>query len=146
MKLSDIEIEWVNDSVIKPENLGGEALKIPRLHSKYYGFLLNEKRLMHGLCYKKDELTLTLENYFAKTLTVEELVEFKLPPYSDKRVLKPDYPKYIQMFPTMVELNLKIATQSDKIEFLKDILKNIHGRSFIIKDAIEFQKFESGSY
>jgi len=146
MKLVDIEAEWVKDTNIDEKNLGAEALKIPKLHSKYYSILLNEKRIMHGFIYKKDELTLTLENYFSKTLTLEELKEFDLPPYTDKRILKPDFPKYIQMFPSMVELNLKIATQSDKIEFLKDILKTIHGRSFIIKDTIEFQKFINGSY
>ena len=29
---------------------------------------------------------------------------------------------------------------------IEDILKTIHGRSFIIKDAVEFAKFQAGSY
>lgn len=146
MKIDDIEKEWAKDAEIKDTDLGGEALKIPRLHSKWYGILLNEQRIMHGFIVKKDELSLLLESYFAKTLTLEELKENNLPVYGDKKVLRPDIPKHVATYPDIVQLNLKMALQSDKIAFLKDILKCIHGRSFLIKDAIEFAKFQAGSY
>lgn len=146
MKIEEIEAEWAKDAVIKSTDLGSEALNIPRLHSKWYGILLNEKRIFHGLTVRKDELTILLEGYFGKTLTLEELKEAGLPDYSDKKILKPDIPKHIATHSEMIKLNLKIAVQSDKIEFLKDIIKTIHGRSFLIKDAIEFQKFQAGSY
>jgi len=146
MKIEDIESEWVKDAKISETDLGGEALKIPRLHSKWYSMLLNEKKILYSITIRKEELAIILEAYFAKTLTMEELKEYELPPSSDKKILRQDIPKHIANYPAMVTLNLKIALQSDKIEFMKDILKQIHGRSFIIKDAIAWAQFSNGSY
>lgn len=146
MKIEDIEKMWMEDAEINASDLSTEALKIPKLHSKWYSVLLNEKRIFHSLLIRKDELIILLESYFLKTLTTEELRANDLPDYSDKKILRTDVQKHIDVYPSMVQLNLKIAMQSDKIDFIKDILKTIHGRSFIIKDAIEFQKFANGSY
>lgn len=144
MKLEEIEKIWMDDASIDETNLGSAALDIPRLHSKWYKILMEEKRILYALSMKKDELELILEGYYAKTLTQEEMKEFGLPDYLDKKILKPDIPKHIQTNPEMVKVNLKIATQSDKIEFVKDVLKQIHGRSFIIKDAIQWAIFQAG--
>jgi hypothetical protein len=146
MKIEDIESEWSKDAKISETNLGGEALKIPRLHSKWYSMMLNEKKILYSISIRKEELAIILEAYFAKTLTMEELKQHDLPPSSDKKILRQDIPKHIANYPAMVTLNLKIALQSDKIEFMKDILKHIHGRSFIIKDAIAWAQFSNGSY
>ena len=36
MNLDEIQEMWQRDSVIDPDNLHDESLKIPQLHSKYY--------------------------------------------------------------------------------------------------------------
>ena len=36
MNLEKIQEMWQRDSVIDPDNLHDESLKIPQLHSKYY--------------------------------------------------------------------------------------------------------------
>ena len=36
MDLDKIQLMWENDSVIDPDNLHDESLKIPQLHCKYY--------------------------------------------------------------------------------------------------------------
>ena len=36
MNLDEIQEMWKRDSVIDPDNLHDESLKIPQLHSKYY--------------------------------------------------------------------------------------------------------------
>ena len=144
MKLEEIEKLWMVDANIDDSDLGREALNIPQLHAKWYAMLMEEKRIMYAFSIKKDELELILEGYYGKTLTMSELKELGLPDYPDKKILRPDIPKHIQTNPEMVKLNLKIAMQSDKIDFIKDILKQIHGRSFIIKDAIQWVIFQAG--
>ena len=52
MLLEDIEKEWAIDSVISNLKLDNESLKIPKLHSKYYSYLINEK-LVHVKIKKK---------------------------------------------------------------------------------------------
>jgi hypothetical protein len=36
MNLDEIQEMWQRDSVIDPDNLHDESLKIPQLHAKYY--------------------------------------------------------------------------------------------------------------
>lgn len=145
MKLEEIEKIWLDDSVIDETDLGRAALDIPKLHAKWYAILMREKQLLYGLSIKKDELELLLEAYYGKTLTQEELDQFDLPEYSDKKILRPDIPKHIASNEKMIKINLQIASQTDKIEFVKDVLKQIHGRSFIIKDAIQWVLFQAGA-
>lgn len=144
MKLQEIEKLWMADANIDATDLGAAALNVPKLHSKWYGILMAERQIQHALNVKRDELELLLEAYFSKSLTVDELKKSGLPDYSDKKVLRPDIPKHIRVFPEMVEMNLKIALQSDKVDFVKDILKQIHGMSFVLKDAINWAIFQAG--
>ena len=37
MNLESVQSMWEKDSVIDPDNLHDESLKIPQLHAKYYG-------------------------------------------------------------------------------------------------------------
>lgn len=144
MKLNEIEIAWQQDSTINQTDLGGEALKIPKLHAKYHAILNNEKLVLMKYKHDLDKLQLLLEEYFSKTLTTKELADYGLPPYTEKRILKTDIQKYIDTWPDIVAQKLKIGTQHEKIEYLKDILKMIHGRSFQLRDAIEWFKFTNG--
>jgi hypothetical protein len=146
VKIEEIEKMWMEDAEISPTDLGTESLKIPKLHSKWYSCLLNEKRIFHSQLIRKDELAMLLESYFLKTLTSEELKSNNLPEYSDKKILRTDIQKHIDCYPDMIQLNLKIAMQGDKIDFIKDILKTIHARSFVIREAVEFAKMQAGSY
>lgn len=101
---------------------------------------------MYKLQIKLDQLVLNLESYFLKTMTEEERVAAGLPEFSDKKILKVDAYKHIDAYPDVIQTKLKIALQSDKIDFVKDILKCIHNRNFMIKSAIDVKKFEAGSY
>ena len=144
MKLEDIEKDWAEDCIVNQEDLGKAAMEIPKLHSKYYGYLLNEKRLLYILQEKKEELAIVLENYFLKTMTTEERLAAGLPDFLDKKILKSDVDRHIDRWPEIIQLNLKIAIQQDKIDFLKDINKMIHNRSFVVKDAISWILFTNG--
>ena len=44
----------------------------------------------------------------------------------------------------VIEKRLKIAEQNDKVEFVKSILQSISQRTYAIKNAIEYLRFESG--
>ena len=143
MKIEDLEKLWAEDSKINEKDLAAEALRIPVLHQKWYGIFMNEKLLLMKIKNEADQLELILDGFFQKTLTAEELKDNRLE-YSEKKVLKPDIPRAINVHPRMVEIKLKLGLQSEKCEFVRDILKMIHGRSFIIKDAIQWKIFQAG--
>ena len=144
MKLEDIEKEWSVDSIINNEDLSRASLDIPKLHSKYYNILLAEKKMLYVLSEKKAILEDQLEGWFLKTMTAEERIEAGLPDFPNKKYLKSDVDRHIARYPDIVQLNLKIGIQLDKIDFVKDIIKSIHNRSFVIKDAISWILFTNG--
>lgn len=144
MKLEDIEKLWASDAILNREDLAAEALGIPKLHSKYYKIMLEEKRSLYILAEQRDRLNHNLEAYFLKTMTNEEREEAGLPDFTDKRILRNEVDKHIDRWPEMIQLKIKIGIQQDKIDFCKDILKQVHNRSFIIKDAINFMMFTRG--
>lgn len=144
MKLSEIEKEWVDDAEINKSDLASESLRIPKLHAKYYHIFLNEKKTLYALAEKKDKLEFVLESYFNKTMTTQERLDAGLPDFPDKRIMKSEVQKHIDNWDDMVELKIKMGLQRDKIDFLQDIIKQIHNRSFIIKDAIAWITFTHG--
>ena len=48
MKIEEITSQWKDDSVIDKTELGDEAIKIPKLHHKYYQILISEKLLLRS--------------------------------------------------------------------------------------------------
>lgn len=144
MKLEDIEKEWSIDAEINSFKLGDESLKIPKLHSKYYAILTKEKLLLMKFIKDLDQMEYILEQYYAKTLTIEEMEMYKLDDVIDKKYMKADIPKAICNTPDIITQKIKIGTQNVKIDFLESILKMVMNRNFAIRDAIEWRKFEAG--
>lgn len=145
MLLEDIEKEWAADTIIDNLKLDRESLKIPKLHSKYYDILIKEKLVMLNLKKKLADREYILEQYYRKTLTVDEMNEHGLSLIQDKKVLTSEIPRVIDNQPEIQNYKTKIGIQNVKIEFLDSILKSIHGRNWIIRDAIEWRKFENGN-
>jgi len=145
MLLEEIEKEWAEDVNINPLKLDAESLRIPKLHSKYYKMLVHEKMVLIKLKNKLEEKEYILEQFYNKTLTVEELNQHNLPLIQDKKILRQDIPSVISNRPDVIELKTKLGVQHIKIEFLESILKSIQGRNWNIRDAIEWRKFENGN-
>lgn len=145
MILEDIETNWSQDVEINPLKLDRESLNIPKLHAKYYKILVNEKLVLLKLKNKLEEREYILEQFYNKTLTVEELNKHNLPLIQDKKVLKSEIAYTISNQPEIVDTKTKIGIQNIKIEFLDSILKSIHNRNWSIRDAIEWRKFENGN-
>lgn len=143
MTLEEIEAMWLEDVNIDSFKLGDESLKIPKLHAKYYQLYVREKLALSKMKEQQKSLELILEQFFAKTLTDQELDEYGLE-YGDKKILKPDIPKYVDAHKDMVTMKLKIAMANEKVEFLKSIINMVQNRSFQIKDAIQWKIFEAG--
>lgn len=145
MTLEEIEKEWAIDTVINPLKLADESMKIPKLHSKYSSYLNVSKITAIKLKSMLEEKEYILEQYYKKTLTIDELNEYKLPLTQDKKVAVPEIPKVIANTKEIVDLKNRIGAQNVKIEFLESIIKSIHNRNWVIKDAIAWRQFENGA-
>jgi len=141
MTLDEIQKLWEEDSKIDPDNLHLESIKIPQLHSKYYKIynnivLLKKKAAEDYNKAKKDRY----EYYSGKAssdIYAEEPFPFKV---RDKESMA----RYIDSDEKLSTIRLKNQYYDSMLNYLEDIIKSIHNRSFQIKNAIEWQKFQAG--
>lgn len=144
MKFEDIFDEWKTDSEIDKTDLGNESLKIPRLHHKYYMMLVSEKASLKKLDAQMKQLRLSKYEFYSQGHTEEtKKLGWELPPRGI--ILKADIPMYIESDKDIIDLSLKIGMQGEKVEFLESIIKSLHNRNFLIKNAIDFVKFTMGA-
>lgn len=144
MKFEDIFEEWKKDSEIDKTDLGNESLKIPRLHHKYYMMLVSEKASLKKLDAQMKQLRLSKYEFYSQGHTEEtKKLGWELPPRGI--ILKADIPMYIESDKDIIDLSLKIGMQGEKVEFLESIIKSLHNRNFLIKNAIDFVKFTMGA-
>ena len=139
--LDKLQEMWEKDSQIDPDNLHDESLKIPRLHSKYYTIyntitLLREKA-------RKNYNTVKLErhNYYTGKAPAEVYVEEPFPyKVRDKEALQ----RYMEADEKLNTISMKIRYHDTTLKFLEEIIKTVANRTFQIKNAIEWQKFQAG--
>lgn len=144
MKIEEIFTQWEKDSKIDKTELGDEALSIPKLHHKYFQILVSEKLLLRA--HESEMKKLKLDKYEFLTQGPNEETKnkgWKLPPKG--MILKAELPMYIDADPDIIKQSLKIGLQQEKIELLESIIKTIINRGFLIKSAIDWQKFTMGA-
>ena len=144
MKLETIQAEWETDSVINQLQLADESNKIPRLHSKYWKILILERAKLKTLeaelkCLTNDKFCFFLNGHDEDT----RARGWELPARG-KIVVKDEAKMLVDTDKEVVDLTLKVSIQREKCLFVEDIIKNVHNRSFIIRNTIEFIKFQAG--
>jgi hypothetical protein len=51
---------------------------------------------------------------------------------------------YLESDKQIIEKNMKIVMQKEKLAFLEEVIKNLNQRNFQIKNAIDWRKFTQG--
>jgi len=144
MKFEDIQALWDQDSKINPVDLATESLRIPELHNKYYKIYTQERLLLNKLELELKVVYKEKYEYYMGIMDEEDLKTNGWEPFSLK-VLKADLPIYLESDLDMVNATKKIVLQKEKINFLESIIKNLNNRGFLIKNAIDWNKFTNGS-
>ena len=141
MNLEQIQEMWEKDSQIDPDNLHDESLKIPQLHAKYYTVyntitLLREKaRETHS------RVKLERYNYYTGKAPAEVYEEEPFPyKVRDKDALQ----RHLEADEKLTKLDIKIKYYDVMLKFLEDVIKTISNRTYQIKNAIEFMRFQAG--
>ena len=79
MNLEQIQEMWQKDSVIDPDNLHDESLKIPQLHSKYYTIYNTITLLREKARESYNRIRLERHNYYTGKAPAEKYVEEPFP-------------------------------------------------------------------
>ena len=141
MDLEKIQEMWEKDSTIDPDNLHDESLKIPQLHAKYYTVyntitLLREKA-------RTNYNTIRLERYNYYTGKADPEVYEKDPfPYKvrDKDAIQ----RHMEADEKLTKIDLKIRYYDATLKFLEEVIRTIANRTYQIKNAIEWHRFQAG--
>ena len=139
--LETLQEMWEKDSKIDPDNLHTESLNIPALHAKYFDlyntiFLMRKKAEQQRKNIRHERY-----EYFSGKSDPEVYVEN---PFPKKIRDKDTMTKYLDADEKLSTSNLKIDYYDTMLTYIESILKVIQNRTYQIKNAIEFMRFQSG--
>ena len=141
MDLDKIQAMWEKDSKIDPDNLHDESLKIPQLHSKYYTLYNTITLLRERAREQYNKVRLERYNYYTGKATAEVYAE---EPFPYKVREKDAIQRHLEADDKMNKVDMKIKYYDIMLKFLEEIIRNISGRTYQIKNAIEWNKFQAG--
>jgi len=139
--LEKLQEMWERDAVIDPDNLHNESLKISELHSKYYTIYNTITLLREKARGSYNSVKLERYNYYTGKAPAEVYVQ---EPFPYKVREKDAIQRYLDADEKLNNIDLKIKYYDTQLKFLEEIIRNISQRTFQIKNAIEWQKFQAG--
>ena len=141
MNLDEIQEMWQRDSVIDPDNLHDESLKIPQLHAKYYTLYNTITLLREKARESYNKVRLERYQYYSGKASPEVYVEEPFPlKIREKDVLQ----RYLDADERLIKIDLKVRYYDTMLKFLEEIIKTVSNRTFQIKNAIEWHRFQAG--
>jgi len=143
MTLDELFDLWTKDCEIDRTELGQEALKISKLHSKYFKLYSTERLTLRKLEQDLKVLKRQSYEYFNGTLDHDEMLELGWDP-NPLKILRADVPSYVDSSKDIIDLTLKIAYQQEKVDFVENCVLSINARGYNLKAAIDWEKFKVG--
>lgn len=143
MTLDELFDLWTKDCDIDRTELGSEALKISKLHSKYFKLYSTERLTLRKLEQDLKVLKRQSYEYFNGTLDHDEMLDLGWDP-NPLKILRADVPSYVDSSKDVIDLTLKIAYQQEKVDFVENCVRSINARGYNLKAAIDWEKFKVG--
>ena len=141
MNLEQIQEMWEKDSLIDPDNLHDESIKIPQLHAKYHTVYNKITLLREKAKETHSKVRLERYNYYTGKATVEVYEEEPFPyKVRDKEAIQ----RHMDADEKLNKIDIKIRYYDVMLRFLEDIIKTISNRTFQIKNAVEWHRFQAG--
>ena len=139
--LDTIQDMWEKDAKIDRDNLHDESLNIPSLHAKYFQiyntiFLLRKKAEQQRKNIRHERY-----EYFSGKADPDVYIQN---PFPKKIRDKDTMTKYLDADVKLSNASLKIEYYDTMLTYLESILKIIQNRTYQIKNAIEFMRFNAG--
>ena len=141
MNLEQIQEMWERDSQIDPDNLHDESLKIPQLHAKYYTLYNTITLLKEKARESYNRVKLERYNYYTGKAPAEVYEE---EPFPYKVREKDAIQRYLDADEKLNRLDIKMRYYDVMLRFLEEIIKTVSNRTFQIKNAIEWHRFQAG--
>ena len=141
LDLEMIQKMWEEDSKIDLDNLHTESINIPKLHAKYFEIYNNIVLLKKKAEQQRKNTRHERYEYFSGKADPEVYVTN---PFPKKIRDKDTMQKYLDSDESLTSVSLKIDYYDTILNYIESILKVIQNRTYQIKNAVEFMKFQAG--
>ncbi|QIN97326.1 single-stranded DNA binding protein [Synechococcus phage S-H25] len=141
MNLENLQQMWKTDSVLDDDLHDNDSLKIPQLHMKYMEFH-NTFSLM-----KKEreiEMKRLIKDKWLYYKGKAPATVYKEMPFDLKLTTKEEISMFIEADEDISKLQYKIDYIDQVLFFLDGVLRMINNRTYHIKNAIEWKRFQNG--
>lgn len=141
MNLETLQEQWRNDCRLDDDLHDNDSMEIPRLHMKYmeyhntFSLMKKEREIEMKKLIKEKWL-------FYKGKAPAKI--YKDMPFDLKLTTKEEISMFIEADEEVGKLQFKIEYISQVLFFLDGVLRMINGRTYHIKNAIEWKRFKSG--
>ena len=139
--LDTIQDMWEKDAKIDRDNLHDESLNIPSLHAKYYQIYNTIYLLRKKPEQQRKNIRHERYEYFSGKADPDVYIQN---PFPKKIRDKDTMTKYLDADEKLSNSSLKIEYYDTMLTYLESILKVIQNRTYQIKNAIEFMRFNAG--
>ena len=145
MNTQEILEMWDKDCNIDKTKLDDELALIPKLHSKYFNILINEKYKLKIIENNMKKLKVDKFEFYTQGYDEESKAKgWKLP--AKGTVIKTEVPMYMEADDDIIELSLKIGMQQEKVDMIESIIKSLNNRGYNLKAAVDFMRYNKGEF
>ena len=141
MNLETFQDMWKKDSVIDTDLYCEESTKVPQLHMRYMEFF-NTYSLMKKE--KELELSQIIRDKWLYYKGKAPAKIYKEMPFDLKLTTKEEITMFIEADEDMQKLQYKVDYIDQVLFFLDGVLRMINSRTYHIKNAIEWKRFQNG--
>lgn len=123
-------------------DLDSEALRTPKLLTRWLGLLGDHSLKMKSFISLQKRFQLERWKYYLGTQTDKYYSEYGI---MHTKILKTDVNTYLDADEYIIAVKRIVDTQEQIVIFIERTIKEISARTFHIKSAIDWRRFQSGS-
>lgn len=142
--LIELQSQWAEDCKLDELDLGSESTRTPVLHSKYVTLLSNSKLQLRKAVADLKRLENVKSDYYRGELSKEELDQLGWEPWRKNAVLRSDMRDQLDSDPDIIKQQDKVYYLETTVDFLDRVLRSLNSRGWDIKNAVEWNKLQSG--
>ena len=141
MDLEKLQEIAERDLAINDTELDLESLKTPQLFNKYMKHLTKFKLMLSRA---EGEMAQTKKGLWEYYTGKSDASVYAERPF-DLKILKQDVDKYIEADEAFIKAKQKVDYLQTTVDYLDRTMRQINGRDWNIRNAIEWRKFTSGA-
>ena len=142
--LIELQSQWAEDCKLDELDLGSESTRTPVLHSKYVTLLSNSKLQLRKAVADLKRLENVKSDYYRGELSKEELDQLGWEPWRKNAVLRSDMRDQLDSDPDVIKQQDKVYYLETTVDFLDRVLRSLNSRGWDTKNAVEWNKLQSG--